>query len=424
MDIVFFEGRVLQMMAEKKILVVEDSPMVSKILHHLLSQNPLFTPVLCACYKEAQEKFTGAEDTYFAAIVDLNLPDAQNGEIVDLVLASKVPCIVLTGTFDDNLRLRLLNKGVLDYVTKDSRYSFGHVIKVVERLSKNQGIKVLVADDSSTSRRFINILLQQYRFNVIEVENGQEALAKLEEDPSIRMLITDYNMPLVNGYDLVRMLRYNSRFQDLVIIGLSAEGDNTLSAKFIKAGANDFLKKPFFHEEFHCRILRSLEAQEMLETIRNLANVDPLTKLKNRRYLFEQGEQLIRSASSPVSLVMMDIDHFKSVNDTYGHIVGDDLLKFIGLEIASAFPDMLACRFGGEEFCLMTEIDGGELLSRLHRFLEGLRSKEFTEAKIALTCSVGVCVRGSGFLEEYVRVADANLYEAKRQGRDRIISDL
>ena len=141
----------------------------------------------------------GLEDTYFAAIVDLNLPDAQNGEIVDLILASKVPCIVLTGTFDDNLRLRLLNKGVLDYVTKDSRYSFGHVIKVVERLSKNQGIKVLVADDSSTSRRFINILLQQYRFfNVIEVENGQEALAKLEEDPSIRMLITDYNMPLVN----------------------------------------------------------------------------------------------------------------------------------------------------------------------------------------------------------------------------------
>lgn len=411
------------MILERKILVVEDSPVVRRVLNHLLSQNPMFVPVLCTCYSEAKCKLEEGE-SFFAAIVDLNLPDAENGEIVDLVLIKHIPCVVLTGNFNDDLRISLLDKGVLDYITKDSRYSFNHAIKVVERLIKNQGVKVLVAEDSVVSSRFVKALLEQYRFNVIEVGNGQKALAKLEEDPSIRMLITDHNIPLVNGYELVSMLRSNVRFQDLVIIGLSAEGDNTLSAKFIKAGANDFLKKPFFHEEFHCRIVRSLEAQEMLETIRNLANVDPLTKLKNRRYLFEQGEQLIRNASGPVSLVMMDIDHFKVVNDMYGHIVGDDLLKFMGLEITSAFPDMLACRFGGEEFCLMTEIDGGELISRLHRFLEDLRSKEFTEAKIALTCSVGVCVRGSGFLEEYVRVADANLYEAKRQGRDRIISDL
>ena len=77
----------------------------------------------------------------------------------------------------------------------------------------------------------------------------------MEEDSDIRMLITDYNMPLVNGYELVRMLRYNARFQDLVIIGLSAEGDNALSAKFIKAGANDFLKKPFYHEDVTWQIL-------------------------------------------------------------------------------------------------------------------------------------------------------------------------
>ena len=411
------------MIVEKKILVVEDSPVVSKVLHHLLSQNPLFTPVICACYKEAEESLKGKEDTFFAAIVDLNLPDAQNGEIVDLVLSSKVPCVVLTGTFDDNLRLRLLNKGVLDYVTKDSRYSFNHVIKVVERLHKNQGIKVLVAEDSSTSRLFIKILLKQYRFKVIEAEHGQEALAKLEEDPSIRLLITDYNMPLVNGYELVRMLRYNGRFKDLVIIGLSAEGDNALSAKFIKAGANDFLKKPFYHEEFHCRVVHSLEAQEMLETIRDLANIDPLTKLHNRRYLFEQGELLVRNATKPLSLVMIDIDHFKAVNDTYGHMVGDDLLKAVGLEIAAEFTDILTCRFGGEEFCLVGEVDCKDMLSRLEGFLDRIRSKEFTEAKINLTCSIGVCGNGNGFLEERIRIADANLYEAKRLGRDRIECD-
>lgn len=378
---------------------------------------------MCACYKEAESKLSDTEEKYFAAIVDLNLPDAENGEIVDLVLSHKIPCVVLTGNFDDKLRLSLLNKGVLDYITKDSRYSFNHVIKVVERLSKNQGIKVLVAEDSSTSRFFIRILLEQYRFNVIEAENGQEALAKLEKDSDIRMLITDYNMPLVNGYELVRMLRYNARFQDLVIIGLSAEGDNALSAKFIKAGANDILKKPFYHEEFHCRVVHSLEAQEMLETIRDLANIDPLTKLKNRRCLFDEGEQLFSDNSSEMSVAMLDLDHFKSINDTYGHIIGDELLEAVGQDIRNAFPGVLACRFGGEEFCVVANVGGLHLHNMLEGFVDGLRSKEFTDAKIVLTCSVGMCCQSKDSFEELIRVADNNLYEAKRLGRDRIVSD-
>ncbi|QRV24264.1 response regulator [Marinomonas foliarum] len=410
------------MVKERKILVIEDSPVVLKVLHHLLSQTALFTPILCACYKEAEEKLALSGEEYFAAIADLNLPDAENGEVVDLVLSHKVPCVVLTGNFDDKLRLRLLNKGVLDYITKDGRYSFNHVVKVIERLDRNRDIKVLVAEDSSTSRLFIKILLEQYRFNVVEAENGQVALAKLEEDPSIRMLITDFNMPLVNGYDLVRMLRYNSRFQDLVIIGLSAEGDNALSAKFIKAGANDFLKKPFYHEEFHCRVIHSLEAQEMLETIRDLANIDPLTKLKNRRSLFEEGEQLLRDNALGLSLAMLDIDHFKKINDTYGHLVGDSLLEAVGREFIEAFPDMLVGRFGGEEFCVVAKVEGQKFQDRLHAFLETLRLKEFTEGKIRLAFSVGICSDKVDTFEELIRMADQNLHEAKRCGRDRIVS--
>lgn len=409
------------MVLEKRILVVDDSPVVLKILHHLLSQNSIFTPVLCASYEEAQDELAASEVTFFAAIVNLDLPDAESGEIVDLVLSKKIPCVVLTANFDDKLRLNLLNKGVLDYITKDSRYSFDHVIKVIERLNKNQGVKVLVAEDSSTSRLFIKILLEQYCFNVIEAMNGQEALAKLEEDSEIRMLITDHNMPLVSGYDLVRMLRCNSRFQDLVIIGLSAEGDNALSAKFIKAGANDFLKKPFYHEEFHCRVVHSLEAQEMLETIRDLASIDPLTKLKNRRYLFEQGERLFRDGSVEVVAAVLNLDAFKSINETYGHLAGDSLLGAVGQEIQAAFSDVLVCRFGGDEFCILSNMGGQNLIDRLNAFSVLFRQKEFTEAKISLTCSIGVCVKSMGSLEELIRGADLSLQEAKRLGRDRVL---
>ncbi|MEO9274086.1 response regulator [Marinomonas sp. 5E14-1] len=411
------------MIIEKKILVVEDSPVVLKVLKHLLSQNPEFIPVLCDCYKEAESKLNSEGKDFFAAIVDLNLPDAENGEIVDLVLSYKLPCVVLTGNFDDSLRLSLLNKGVLDYITKDSRYSFNHVIKVIERLDKNQGIKVLVAEDSSTSRLFIKILLEQYRFEVIEVENGQEALAKLEADSEIRMLITDHNMPLVNGYDLVRMLRQNARFRDLVIIGLSSEGDSSLTAKFIKAGANDFLKKPFYHEEFHCRVIHNLEAQEMLEKIRDLASIDPLTKLKNRCYLFDDGEKLYRKSAPDISLAMLDLDHFKQINDTYGHFIGDNLLVEMGKEVAKAFPGVLACRFGGDEFCLLANFDGASLLVMIESFLTTIRSKQYTDAKLTVTYSVGLCSNTTSSLHDSIIVADHNLYEAKRCGRDRVVAD-
>ncbi|QUX95632.1 diguanylate cyclase response regulator [Marinomonas sp. CT5] len=401
----------------RKILVVEDSPVVLKVLDHLLSQNSTFTPVLCATYQEAEDQLEGGNEAFFAAIVDLNLPDAENGEIVDLVLSNKIPCVVLTANFDDDLRLKLLHKGVLDYIAKDSRYSFNHVIKVIERLRKNQGINVLVAEDSSTSRLFIRVLLEQYCFNVIEVENGQEALAMLEKDSTISMLITDFNMPLVNGYDLVRMLRHNSRFQDLVIIGLSAEGDNSLSAKFIKAGANDFLKKPFYHEEFHCRVIHSLEAQEMLEAIRDLSCIDPLTKLKNRRYLFEEGEKIFLSSNKDISLVMLDLDRFKEINDTYGHLVGDSLLTLVSQEMQTAFYDELVCRFSGKKFCILSE-SGLNLKSKVEHFLADIKLKEFTEAKISISFSASLYSQSTEHFEDLVRKAGQLLRQAKQTGHD------
>lgn len=395
------------------VLVVEDSPVVLKVLKHLLSQIPTFQPVLCSNYQEAQTAL--AEHDFFAAIVDLNLPDSVDDEIVDLVLSYSLPCVVLTSTYDDELRLNLLNKGVLDYITKDSRYSFNQAIGIIDRLRKNQLIKVLVAEDSSTSRLFIRALLEQYRFQVVEVENGQEALAKLEEDPSIRLLITDHNMPLVSGYELVRMLRQNSRFQDLVIIGLSSEGESALSAKFIKMGANDFLRKPFYHEEFHCRIIQNLESQEMLETIRNFADLDPLTQLKSRRYLFDEGQRFFaKKVTQPAGagLAMLYLDDLREVNVKYGHMLGDLLLKELGADMNRLFSDALVCRFGDAEFCLIASAEGFEAM--LEAFIQAVSAKCYTDAKLHVTFHSGVCLTKEASLEETLQLAEERLKQARR----------
>ena len=425
---VLFKGPLplYELSMKEKILLVEDSAVVLKVLKHLVSQNSNFEPILAQSYEVALQQIEAHKGELFAAVVDLHLPDAENGEIVDAMLERDIPTVVLTGTYNDELRLALLNKGVVDYVTKDSRYSYQHVMKVVERLRKNVSIKVLVAEDSVTSRNFIRGLLVQYRFQVIEAKDGQEALTILESDASISMLITDHNMPIVNGYDLVRMLRRNPRFQDLVIIGLSSEGDSSLTAKFIKSGANDFLKKPFYHEEFHCRVIHNLEAQEMLDTIRDLANMDALTGLYNRRYLMTEGEsyyQAAVAAQRTIHVVMLDIDHFKQINDNYGHLIGDKLLEGFSDLLGQFFSDSLVARFGGEEFCILNDICTVEEISaRLTMLNESLKDKGFTSEGIKITYSGGIVSEVFESLEGAVNVADARLYLAKNNGRNQVCS--
>ena len=405
-----------------KILVVEDSQIVRKILNKLVEDNPHFHSVLCSDYAEAKQKLDSGEE-FLAAIVDLNLPDAPRGEIVELMLSHDVPTAVLTGNFDETLRTSLIDKGVLDYITKESRYSYMQVIKLIDRLRKNLTTKVLVVDDSTTSNSYLCAFLRKFRFQVLSAFDGVEALQVLAENPDIKLVISDYIMPHMDGFELVKAVRQDRNFQDLVFIGLSANGNSVLSAKFIKSGANDFLSKPFYHEEFFCRVLQNLEAQEMLVTIRDSANLDPLTKTYNRRYLFEQGEALFKNEGrlGGLTVAMIDVDDFKQVNDTYGHKAGDHLLQEFASLMGDCFGKDLYARYGGEEFTVISTRDYAALLDDLNIFLTRVREHEFTEHRLNLTCSIGVCAEEMQNLEQLVEKADARLYRAKYSGKDQIV---
>ena len=134
---------------------------------------------------------------------------------------------------------------------------------------------MLVVEDSRTSRNHICSLLRKFQFQVHEANDGLEALEELDNHRDIKMVIADHRMPNMDGYELVKAIRHEKRMQDLVFIGLSANGDSVLTSKFIKSGANDFLSKPFYHEEFYCRIMQNLESQEMIQTISCLLYTSP-----------------------------------------------------------------------------------------------------------------------------------------------------
>ncbi len=410
-----------------KILLIEDSMMISRALSANIRKE--LNVEVDSAYTLADAKARLAEShEYFAALVDLTLPDAPDGEALDEVLQWHIPAIVMTASFSEEKRDELLERGLVDYIIKDSKTSFNYVVSLLRRLYLNQFISVLVVEDSFTGMQFVTRQLRRWLLTVHEAADGAEALAILNKHPEIRMILADYHMPVMNGMELVKALREKKDKEELAIIGISAINEKSLSARFIKYGANDFLTKPFAPEELQCRINHNLETLELLAKLRETTYRDYLTQLFNRRYLFEKAEKQFRAAKSaghPITMGVMDIDHFKRINDAHGHHAGDTVLRTISALFSEHFPDCITFRLGGEEFGLiMLNIPFEVALTRIEQFRQDLKDTPMDLGHpVYVTASFGVTDELTDQLDEMLQAADRLLYLAKQQGRDRICTN-
>nr|WP_276583884.1 diguanylate cyclase [Pseudomonas sp. RIT-PI-AD] len=407
-------------------MVVEDSPLVLKILEHLFRQEHGLQPLFCASLGEAEVLLETSAELLFAAIVDLNLPDAPNGEIVDLVMRYNLPCIVLSGSYNEQRRDELLLKGVVDYVLKESQYSYEFAFRLIHRLESNCNVKILVAEDSDATRHFIRRVLTPHLYQIIEATDGNEALRILQERPDIDLFLVDHSMPGLSGFELVKLLRQKLKRNELIILGLSADNKGSLSATFIKHGADDFLRKPFCPEELNCRVMSTLERRDLVRALKQSAQFDSLTNLYNRRAFYEQGIQLFRQAQrggQDISVAMLDLDLFKSINDEFGHASGDAALVSFSRSLLAAFPDALLGRLGGEEFALVSKQDAATLHAALDRLRDTCAHLKYSVGAPPLSFSAGVYYGAPDDLESLLHQADMRLYRAKREGRGRTISE-
>ena len=417
-------------MSAKKILVAEDNKFVGAVLRNKL-QAARYSVVWTVDLAETKQVLETQGDRLFAAILDFALPDAPSGEVIDHVVSRNIPSVVYTGLISDDIRSTVWMKNVVDYVLKDNSFSHDYLITAIQRLERNHSTKVLVVDDSSFFRKVIVDLLKVHRFQILTAADGNEALQVVEEHPDIKLVITDFRMPEMDGFSLTQHLRMKYSREDLAIIGISGKGENLLAARFIKYGANDFIvKQTLLAEEFYSRVNHCLDSIDNVQKIREAAITDYLTGLFNRRYFFDVGHKLFASAarkSITLSCAMIDIDHFKEINDTYGHEVGDRALRHIAdiLQQGVRATDIVA-RMGGEEFCILA-VDVGD--ANVESFFEDLRrqlgSMNFDVGDgqtIALTVSIGVAINDSAYsLEGMVKVADEQMYAAKRGGRNRVV---
>jgi diguanylate cyclase (GGDEF)-like protein len=409
-----------------RVLIIEDSRSFASLLAGRVRAELGFEVVTAATLAEARDLLSRDAD-FMAALVDINLPDAPDGQSVDLTLAAGVPTIVFTGQLSDALREDFWNRRIVDYVLKDCPENVDYVLGLLARLERNPGVAVLVVDDSRSFRFAAGRLLAAHRYRVLEAAGGREALRLLERHPEVRLLTVDSNMPDMEGCDLVRAIRRHYSKDALAVIGISGVGDARLPAKFIKSGANDFLTKPFQAEEFYTRLTQNLEMLERMARIREMAERDHLTRVYNRRHFFAAGERLLaraRRAGQPVALAMLDLDHFKAVNDTHGHEAGDAALGHVAGIVAARFAEAgIVARLGGEEFgVLAPDMSPAAACSALGELRARIAASpvRWRGADVACTVSVGVCCEAALTLDEMLREADRQLYRAKAEGRDRI----
>jgi len=410
-----------------RILIVDDSATVGMVVKNAVS-SVVGMPVdlarsLAACVKLIAEH----PGQYQVAVVDLNLPDAVDGEAVDMVLGYGVATIVLTGSLDSNTHERISAKPIVDYVTKQSPGSIAIVQKSVLHTLRNMKCTVLIVDSNPGYRTDLKNILLTQRLQVIEADSAATALLEIEKRGDISVVVTAYEMPEMDGVDLCMKLRSNFPSAKLAIIGITGSTNDFAGVRFFKAGADDIIHKPFLVEEFVSRINARLDYLDSLRTIQEQANRDYLTKLYNRRYLFEAGNALFSSAKRghiQLSVAMLDIDFFKRINDTYGHDIGDKAIVMVAQAITKHFRSTdIVARMGGEEFCIIAvnNTSVAESMNRLRIYIEGMSIPLDEKESIHLTVSIGACTTIANTLEEMINHSDEGLYKAKQSGRNQVV---
>ena len=373
----------------------------------------------------ARRVLTSSPKKFFIGITSVLNVETTEFDKVNLLGEFQVPVIAIVNEFEDEMRDQLIKHHVIDYVVKDNQIESTYICDLISRIHKNRDITVLVVDDSKVSRFVIvrELILQQ--FKVLEAENGVEALALLQTNPDIKLVLVDNQMPNMDGYTFVSKARELYSKDQLSIIGLSTSNEARLTVKFLKAGANDFIVKPFNYEILLCRITQNLDMLDAVDYAKKLAYTDYLSGVNNRRYFFEQGEKVMHSAAAEeaFTVMMFDIDFFKKINDQFGHDVGDRVIKNFASLLRTHFAEDIVARIGGEEFAVIsTSTEYLFDLDYVDRFRALIEKQTLSvdDRNLKFTCSIGVCNIKGKSLDAMLRQADTYLYQAKLDGRNQI----
>jgi diguanylate cyclase (GGDEF)-like protein len=292
------------------------------------------------------------------------------------------------------------------------------------------GITILVIDDDASIHRAVERRLEGVVDQVLNAYSPTKGLKiAIQDKPDVILL--DVNMPQIDGFKVCRNLQENPTTRDIPIVFLTAETNPDNLAKALDAGASDYISKPFNAVELEARVRVALRTKQMIDLLQERARIDAVTGLNNRAAMDDAliaATAAFKRTAQPLALLMIDLDHFKKINDTYGHGVGDDVIRRVGASIrAGCRPYDIACRFGGDEFGVIlaqTDTASAEQISK--RILNRINNIKIRAGgdEIKVACSGGLASAielPSGFEPaDLLKAADEALYRAKSEGRNRL----
>ena len=431
---------------QTSIMIVDGSEVSRTIIARILKneiQNVNITS--CGTAAEALERL-GNWERFDLITTSLMLPDMDGLDLCTKIRSSErhhyTPVIVVSGDADSRLLREGFAAGVTDYFDKSSGYkAFVDFIKSF--LQRNSGLvgKILYVEDSPTAATITRRIMEKHGLKVVHVTHAEQALELLEgvangwgsEDDGFDIIVTDFFLKgKLTGGDLLHAIRTRFHYsqQEMPVLVITVTDNQQKQAEVFHAGANDFVQKPIYEEIFIARI-RSLllikqqfiALKQQTDEMSRLATTDSLTGVRSKRFLLDNGNKLLNKKNNePVSAMIMDIDHFKKINDQLGHLTGDHVLAGIGSQLNDTFPDDMVVRFGGEEFSvIMTNTSAEEASERaeaLRKIIENLRP-----ANVNVSFSIGIASSSDhpdADMTKLLSLADKALYAAKKNGRNRV----
>lgn len=438
---------VIRSQKKKRIMVVDGSEVSRTIVARIL-RSEIKNADIEVCTTGAEALLHLSKNRFDLVTTALLLPDMDGLDLSRLIRKSEThlftPIIVVSGDADNRLLREGFEAGITDYYDKSLGYqSFVEFIKAF--LQRNSGLvgRVLFVEDSPSAAKVVCSILEKHGLQVTHTTNAEEALdlmqkslaKRLGETSTFDIVITDFFLKgSMTGGDLLYAIRVRLRMsqQEMPVLVLTGDEDSRKQAEIFHAGANDFVQKPVIEEILMARTKSLLLIKQQFNALRLQANelrrqatTDSLTGVFSKRYLLDQGDAIFQNKSNhPLWVMLIDLDHFKNVNDTLGHIAGDHVLAGLGELLLQEFQDDkgIVIRFGGEEFAVfMPTLQQDQALykaEQVRRKIEQLRP-----AGIDITASIGITCcdfHHNCDLKQVVNFADKALYAAKHAGRNRV----
>jgi two-component system cell cycle response regulator len=375
--------------------------------------------------------------------LDLHLPDIDGIEVCrrlrDEATTRLLPVILLTSVEDSEALRASFDAGVTEVLHKSAGLSELHraITHFVEQLGRRVTGRVLYVEDSPTAAHLTMHVLKQMQIDIVYHERADEALASFEAD-DFDLVITDVVLEgAMSGLSLVRAIRkLDGEKARVPVLALSAFDDPARRVELLRSGANDYVSKPVLQEELVARVGNLICSKQLFDQVQaqqrelaTLAVTDALTGLYNRRYLASASAQQIANAlrhRDPLSLVVLDLDHFKRINDEHGHTQGDAVLAEVGKLLSNeARKGDICARIGGEEFVvLLPKCLRHDAIAKAHRLREAIA--ELRPGGIEVTASLGVATfeaDSDASFDDLFKRADGAAYASKRNGRNRVEND-